>query len=113
MFLLEIIIPSNYPIQPPKCKFITKIYHCNIDKNGEIDLDLLNAKWSPVVTIKKLLLGIIKLLGNPNTENSLMNEIAKMYKVNRKEYDKIATEWSQKYGKIYHSGILKPHLPDI
>ncbi len=31
-FELEILLSENYPLSPPKCLFITKIYHPNIDK---------------------------------------------------------------------------------
>ncbi len=29
-FQLDIEVPSNYPIEPPKVKFVTKIFHPNI-----------------------------------------------------------------------------------
>ena len=30
IFLLSVNLPSNYPMAPPKIKFETKIFHCNI-----------------------------------------------------------------------------------
>ena len=97
VFNLSIYFPKNYPFKPPIIRFITKIFHCNISKNGDICLDILDKKWTPALTITKVLLSICSLLNDPNPDDPYVVEIAVMYIRNKIEHDKFARLWTHQY----------------
>lgn len=61
---------------PPKVRFMTKIYHPNVDRLGRICLDILKDKWSPALQIRTVLISIQALMSAPNPDDPLNNEAA-------------------------------------
>uniref|UniRef100_A0A8C3EL55 Ubiquitin conjugating enzyme E2 N n=1 Tax=Corvus moneduloides TaxID=1196302 RepID=A0A8C3EL55_CORMO len=81
-FKLELFLPEEYPMAAPKVRFMTKIYHPNVDKLGRICLDILKDKWSPALQIRTVLLSIQALLSAPNPDDPLANDVAEQWKTN-------------------------------
>eukprot|EP00798_Chlamydomonas_sp_ICE-L_P028209 gene28209-31310_t len=95
VFKLELFLPEDYPMAPPKVRFLTKIYHPNIDKLGRICLDILKDKWSPALQIRTVLLSIQALLSAPNPDDPLDEQIAKHWKDNEPTALVTAREWTR------------------
>lgn len=111
IFEINIDVPSDYPFLPPRLRFVTKIYHPNIDDAGRICLDILKLQpagnWRPTVRIEGVLIAVQLLMVQPNPDNPLVSEIANEYKFNKLEFERKAKEWTLKYASKFEVDQLK------
>lgn len=99
IFKLELFLPADYPMAPPKVRFLTRMYHPNIDKIGRICLDILKDKWSPALQIRTVLLSIQALLSAPNPDDPLDNDVAEQWKTDEATAVRTAAEWTRQYAQ--------------
>ena len=97
VFKLELFLPEDYPMAAPKVRFLTRIYHPNVDKLGRICLDILKDKWSPALQIRTVLLSIQALMSAPNPDDPLDENVAKMWKTDEATAMETAKEWTRLY----------------
>ncbi|GAM28708.1 hypothetical protein SAMD00019534_118840 [Acytostelium subglobosum LB1] len=101
IFYLDIIMPMRYPFEPPKVRFITPIYHPNVDSHGRICLNILNMPpkggWAPALNLSTVLSSIRLLMSEPNPLDPLVREITDVFLNNHQQYILTATQWTEKH----------------
>ncbi|KAF3823217.1 hypothetical protein GH733_010653 [Mirounga leonina] len=93
----------RYPFEPPQIRFLTPIYHPNIDSAGRICLDVLKlppkGAWRPSLNIATVLTSIQLLMSEPNPDDPLMADISSEFKYNKPVFLKNARQWTEKHAK--------------
>lgn len=57
-FDFSFAINQNFPHDPPKVKCVQKIYHPNIDLEGNVCLNILREDWKPVLNLNAVIVGL-------------------------------------------------------
>lgn len=119
VFSLEVKIPERYPFEPPKIRFLTPIYHPNIDNSGRICHDALKlppkGAWKPSLNISTVLTSIQLLMAEPNPDDPLMADISSEFKYNKHLFMEKARKWTQEHAVQKNSGVVdgnKENTPD-
>ncbi|CRK99433.1 CLUMA_CG012557, isoform A [Clunio marinus] len=91
-FVFNFKVGPNYPHEPPKVKCETKVYHPNIDLEGNVCLNILREDWKPVLTINSIVYGLQYLFLEPNAEDPLNKEAAEVLQSNRRLFEHNVTK---------------------
>ncbi|CAL8087905.1 unnamed protein product [Orchesella dallaii] len=97
VFYLNLKVPHDYPIKPPEVRFLTKLFHPNVSRHGDIGIDCIQHNWTLALTISQVLLSVQSLLTDPYLETNMEPKISELYMNDRKTFDKIARVWTWKY----------------
>lgn len=85
-FLFSFAINSNYPHEPPKVKCTQKIYHPNVDLEGNVCLNILREDWKPVLNLNAVMVGLQYLFLEPNADDPLNKEAAEDLRRDRSQF---------------------------
>ena len=70
--------------------FTTKIYHPNVDRDGDICLECTR-NWGSAVTMKRI------VLAYTNSEHAVTPEIGAAYRDDRAAFEEQARRWTAQY----------------
>ena len=73
-------------MSPPKVRFLTKIYHPNIDLEGKVCLNILREDWKPVLNLNAVIVGLQFLFLEPNASDPLNKEAADDLRSSRESF---------------------------
>ncbi len=92
--MFSIKISQNYPHEPPKVyQFnkvlcLNKIYHPNIDLDGNVCLNVLREDWKPVLSLHAVFVGLQYLFLEPNADDPLNKTAAMVLRADRQLFAK-------------------------
>ncbi|KAH9611772.1 hypothetical protein KSS87_010754 [Heliosperma pusillum] len=105
-FLIDIVLTDGYPFEPPKMKFLTKVWHPNISsQSGAICLDILKDQWSPALTLKTALVSIQALLSAPQPDDPQDAVVAEQYLRDYQTFSGTARYWTEAFAKTSSHGL--------
>ena len=100
-YVFNVFMTKDYPLKAPLVKLMNKIYHPNIDSQGNICLNILKDDdsdgWQSAITLEKLAISLCQLLAGPNLDDPLDVNVTNHFKTNPKEATIKATEWAKLY----------------
>jgi ubiquitin-conjugating enzyme E2 G2 len=95
VFTGRLFFPGSYPLEPPRMVFEPPITHPNVygagARRGEVCISILHAgrdatgyerveeRWSPVQSVYSVLLSVLSMLAEPNTESPANVDAAKLF----------------------------------
>jgi ubiquitin-conjugating enzyme E2 A len=86
VFKIVLDFLESYPTEAPKVRFITKIFHPNVDENGNVCVDVLQNNWTATSDVLSILISLQILLTCPNPASPANREAAKLFKSNLEQY---------------------------
>lgn len=101
LFYLYLKIPFNYPFDPPEVRFLSKIFHPNVSRHGDVGIDsILKHGWAVSLRISTVLISIQSLLTDPYTNVCMEPDIGRLYDNNRKLFDSVARLWTWRFAML-------------
>ncbi|XP_078485526.1 NEDD8-conjugating enzyme Ubc12-like [Ciona intestinalis] len=108
-FTFSFTVGLSYPHEAPKVKCETRVYHPNIDLEGNVCLNILREDWKPVLTINSVIYGIQYLFLEPNPEDPLNKEAAEVLSTNKRQFSQnvVRSMRGGYVGSVYFERCLK------
>ncbi|CAF0980484.1 unnamed protein product [Didymodactylos carnosus] len=98
-YRIEINLPPDYPFKAPEVRFLTEIYHPDVElPDGKICLELLSVeKWLATTSVVDIVKAVVDMIDKPKLDNPLNTVMALEYKNNPAQFREKAAEYIKKY----------------
>lgn len=102
IFKAQLLFPPTFPEKPPEFKMISEFWHPNFFTNGNVCISILHdptdtshhrhepdsEKWRPVLGVEQILLSVMSLLNEPNTDSAANVAASAQYRDDYEAYKK-------------------------
>ncbi|XP_038949992.1 ubiquitin-conjugating enzyme E2 G1-like [Rattus norvegicus] len=96
VFKAHLTFPKDYLLWPPKMKFITEVWHPDVDKNGDVCISILlepgedkydyekpEEHWLPIHPVEAIMIRVISMLADPNGDSPAHVDAANEWREDR------------------------------
>ncbi|KAM3610792.1 uncharacterized protein V6R79_009041 [Siganus canaliculatus] len=118
-FKAYLTFPYDYPLRPPKMKFITEIWHPNVAKNGDVCISILHEpgedkfgyekpeeRWLPIHTVETIMISVISMLADPNSDSPANVDAAMSQFENPTSEINLFPTWNCIFNVIYFEKLM-------
>ncbi|KAM7383816.1 hypothetical protein PAMA_011264 [Pampus argenteus] len=86
----------DYPVKPPLVRFVTPVYHCNINSVGRICHNIFDRNYNAQITMRDIFEALYGLLIVPEPEDPLDSVLAEEFLTSRVKYEQEAKKHTEK-----------------
>uniref|UniRef100_A0A6B2LGE5 UBC core domain-containing protein n=1 Tax=Arcella intermedia TaxID=1963864 RepID=A0A6B2LGE5_9EUKA len=100
IFEARMEFPKDYPMAPPKLRFISDFWHPNVYKDGRVCISILHPpgedsfnpderpeeRWLPTQTVSTIMLSVISMLNAPNVNSPANVDASVEWRDHRPEF---------------------------
>lgn len=130
IYKADLKFPQDFPFNPPVLAVTSKFWHPNVYENGTVCMSILHApgvdehneletasmRYSPIVTIEKILISFVSLLSDPDPAEAgapANVDALAMYRKNKQRYVEICTENAKKSLNELPKDFVMPQPKDF
>ncbi|XP_034089727.1 uncharacterized protein LOC117557863 [Gymnodraco acuticeps] len=85
----------DYPAKPPLVRFVTPVYHCNVNSVGRICHNLFDRNYNAHITMREILEAVYGLLISPEPEDPLDSILAEEFLTSLETYEREAEKHTE------------------
>ncbi|KAF3707745.1 Ubiquitin-conjugating enzyme E2 E2 [Channa argus] len=85
----------DYPVKPPTIRFVTRIYHCNINSVGRICHNIFDRNYNAQITMRDILDALYGLLIAPEPQDPLDSILAEEFLTSHVAYEEQAKKHTE------------------
>lgn len=90
---------NGFPQCAPELRFHTPLYHCNVNADGRICLDILSQhSWKAEISMRQVLEQLAQLIREPNAYSAINSLSGTLFRENRNAYLERARQDASQYG---------------
>ncbi|XP_035525876.1 uncharacterized protein LOC118334163 [Morone saxatilis] len=85
----------DYPVKPPLVRFVTQVYHCNVNSVGRICHSIFDRNYNAHITMREILEAVYGLLIIPEPNDPLDSILAEEFLTSRETYEQEAEKHTE------------------